>query len=226
MIVLQDVTKLYDGVAAVQDVSVAVARGEFAFLIGSNGAGKTTLIKLIIREERPDAGVVLVGGVDVARLSGVGLTKLRRRIGVVFQDTRLLPNATVAENVALPMQVRGHGGQELTTAVKTVLGRVGLEGFDVRYPRQLSGGEQRKAAIARAIVAHPEFLLCDEPTDSLSPPIAREIVELLLSINSDGVTTIVATHDRDIVNSLRRRVIHMDSGHIHADTAVGQFNVI
>ena len=226
LIVVQGVTKRYDGEPALADVSIAVARGEFAFLIGSNGAGKTTLLRILLREEAFDSGVVLVNGVDVSRIRGAALTKFRRRIGVVFQDTRLLPNATVRENVGLPLQVRGRANREID--------RRGRRGAAIacsscgykseRFPRQLSGGEQRKVALARAVIAKPDILLCDEPTDSINPTHAREIMGLLLEINSDGVTTLVATHDSEIVNNLRRRVIRMDAGAILADEPVGVFN--
>ncbi len=221
MIVLQSVTKSYGDVRAVNGVTLAISRGEFAFLMGTNGAGKTTLLRLISREEQPDAGVVLVGGGNTAEITGPGLTRLRRRMGVVYQDTRLLPNATVAENVALPLRVRGMGGAALTSDVKTVLERVRLADKEARFPRELSGGEQRKVAIARAVVANPEILLCDEPTESLSAERATEIVDLLLDINADGVTMVVATHDTGTVNRLRRRVIHMDNGCVQSDTLVG-----
>ena len=221
MIVLQSVTKSYGDVRAVNGVTLAISRGEFAFLMGTNGAGKTTLLRLISREEQPDAGVVLVGGGNTAEITGPGLTRLRRRMGVVYQDTRLLPNATVAENVALPLRVRGMGGAALTSDVKAVLERVRLADKEARFPHELSGGEQRKVAIARAVVANPEILLCDEPTESLSAERAAEIVDLLLDINADGVTTVVATHDTGTVNRLRRRVIHMDNGCVQSDTLVG-----
>ena len=221
MIVLQSVAKSYGDVRAVNGVTLAIARGEFAFLMGTNGAGKTTLLRLISREEQPDAGVVLVGGGNTAELSGSQLTRLRRRMGVVYQDTRLLPNATVAENVALPLRVRGMGGSSVASDVTAVLERVGLADKEARFPRELSGGEQRKVAIARAVVANPEILLCDEPTESLSVERAAEIVDLLLDINADGVTTVVATHDTGTVNRLRRRVIHMDDGCVQSDTLVG-----
>ncbi len=217
-------SKRYDGEVALADVSVAIARGEFAFLIGSNGAGKTTLLRILLREEPFDSGVVLVNGVDVSKLRGAALTKFRRRIGVVFQDTRLLPNATVRENVGLPLQVRGHPTRAIDAAVADVLDRVALSDKAARFPRQLSGGEQRKVALARAIVAKPDILLCDEPTDSINPAHAREIIGLLLDINSEGVTTLVATHDSEIVNNLRRRVIRMDAGAILADEPVGVFS--
>ena len=217
-------SKRYDGEVALADVSVAIARGEFAFLIGSNGAGKTTLLRILLREEPFDSGVVLVNGVDVSKLRGAALTKFRRRIGVVFQDTRLLPNATVRENVGLPLQVRGHPTRAIDAAVADVLDRVALSDKAARFPRQLSGGEQRKVALARAVVAKPDILLCDEPTDSINPAHAREIIGLLLDINSEGVTTLVATHDSEIVNNLRRRVIRMDAGAILADEPVGVFS--
>ena len=224
MIVLQDVSKRYEGFAALSDVSLSLSRGEFAFLIGTNGAGKTTLLRLLLREESFDAGVILVNGVDLSTIRGAALTKYRRKIGVVFQDTRLLPNATVRENVGLPLQVRGRSNRDVQASVAEVLDRVGLSDKASRFPRQLSGGEQRKVALARAVVARPEILLCDEPTDSINPVHAREIIDFLLNINSEGVTTLVATHDSEIVNDLRRRVIRMEAGSVLADEPVGVFS--
>ena len=224
MIVLQDVSKRYEGFAALSDVSLSLSRGEFAFLIGTNGAGKTTLLRLLLREESFDAGVILVNGVDLSTIRGAALTKYRRKIGVVFQDTRLLPNATVRENVGLPLQVRGRSIRDVQASVAEVLDRVGLSDKASRFPRQLSGGEQRKVALARAVVARPEILLCDEPTDSINPVHAREIIDFLLNINSEGVTTLVATHDSEIVNDLRRRVIRMEAGSVLADEPVGVFS--
>ncbi len=224
MIVLQGVSKTYEGFTALSNVSVSIARGEFAFLIGTNGAGKTTLLRVLLREETFDHGVVLVNGVDISTIRGASLTKFRRKIGMVFQDTRLLPNATVSENVGLPLKVRGRSNRDVSMAVTEVLGRVALSEKASRFPKQLSGGEQRKVALARAIISRPEILLCDEPTDSINPLHAREIIELLLDINAEGVTTLVATHDSDIVNDLRRRVIRMDAGSVLEDMAVGVFN--
>ena len=224
MIVLQDVSKRYEGFAALSDVSLSLSRGEFAFLIGTNGAGKTTLLRLLLREESFDAGVILVNGVDLSTIRGAALTKYRRKIGVVFQDTRLLPNATVRENVGLPLQVRGRSNRDVQASVAEVLDRVGLSDKASRFPRQLSGGEQRKVALARAVVARPEILLCDEPTDSINPVHAREIIDFLLNINSEGVTTLVATHDSEIVNDLRRRVIRMEAGSVLGDEPVGGFS--
>lgn len=224
MIVLQGVSKHYEGFTVLSNVSVSIARGEFAFLIGTNGAGKTTLLRVLLREERFDQGVVLVNGVDVSRIRGASLTKFRRKIGMMFQDTRLLPNATVSENVGLPLKVRGRSSRDVSMAVTEVLQRVALSEKASRFPKQLSGGEQRKVALARAIISRPEILLCDEPTDSINPLHAREIIELLLDINAEGVTTLVATHDSEIVNNLRRRVIRMDAGRVLEDVAVGVFN--
>ena len=221
MIVLQSVTKTYGEVRAVEDVTLAISRGEFVFLMGTNGAGKTTLLRLISREEEPDAGVVLVGGVSTTEMSSAALTRLRRRLGVVFQDTRLLPNATVSENVALPLRVRGKRRAEVEYRVSAVLERVNLVDKEARFPYELSGGEQRKVAIARAVVAGPDILLCDEPTESLSAERAADIVDLLLDINAEGVTTLVATHDLGTVNRLRRRVICMDDGEVQSDTPIG-----
>lgn len=182
------------------------------------------MLRILLREESFDSGVVLVNGVDVSKIRGAALTKFRRRIGVVFQDTRLLPNATVRENVGLPLQVRGRANREIDSAVDDVLNLVALSDKGERFPRQLSGGEQRKVALARAVISKPDVLLCDEPTDSINPAHAREIIGLLLDINSEGVTTLVATHDSEIVNNLRRRVIRMDAGAILADEPVGVFN--
>ena len=224
MIVLQGVSKTYEGFTALSNVSVSIARGEFAFLIGTNGAGKTTLLRVLLREATFDHGVVLVNGVDISTIRGASLTKFRRKIGMVFQDTRLLPNATVSENVGLPLKVRGRSNRDVSMAVTEVLARVALSEKASRFPKQLSGGEQRKVALARAIISRPEILLCDEPTDSINPLHAREIIELLLDINAEGVTTLVATHDSDIVNDLRRRVIRMDAGSVLEDMAVGVFN--
>ena len=224
MIVLQGVSKNYEGFTALSNVSVSIARGEFAFLIGTNGAGKTTLLRVLLREETFDHGVVLVNGVDISTIRGASLTKFRRKIGMVFQDTRLLPNATVSENVGLPLKVRGRSNRDVSMAVTEVLGRVARSEKASRFPKQLSGGEQRKVALARAIISRPEILLCDEPTDSINPLHAREIIELLLDINAEGVTTLVATHESDIVNDLRRRVIRMDAGSVLEDMAVGVFN--
>ena len=224
MIVLQGVTKSYAGFTALSNVSVSIARGEFAFLIGTNGAGKTTLLRVLLREEGFDQGVVLVNGVDVSTIRGAALTRFRRKIGMVFQDTRLLPNATVNENVGLPLKVRGRSNRDVSMAVAEVLKRVELSDKASRFPRQLSGGEQRKVALARAVISKPEILLCDEPTDSINPLHAREIIELLLDINAEGVTTLVATHDSEIVNNLRRRVIRMDAGSVLEDMDPGVFN--
>jgi cell division transport system ATP-binding protein len=224
VIVLQGVSKTYEGFTALSNVSVSIARGEFAFLIGTNGAGKTTLLRVLLREETFDQGVVLVNGVDISTIRDAALTKFRRKIGMVFQDTRLLPNATVSENVGLPLKVRGRSNRDVSMAVAEVLKRVDLSEKASRFPRQLSGGEQRKVALARAIISRPEILLCDEPTDSINPLHAREIIELLLDINAEGVTTLVATHDSEIVNDLRRRVIRMDAGSVLEDMAVGVFN--
>ena len=155
MIVLQGVSKTYEGFTALSNVSVSIARGEFAFLIGTNGAGKTTLLRVLLREETFDHGVVLVNGVDISTIRGASLTKFRRKIGMVFQDTRLLPNATVSENVGLPLKVRGRSNRDVSVAVTEVLGRVALSEKASRFPKQLSGGEQRKVALARAIISRP-----------------------------------------------------------------------
>jgi len=217
---LQGISVTYpSGHIALGDVSLTIQRGEFAFLVGPSGAGKSTLIGLLVRDVLPTAGEVHVAGFPVHRLSGSDVPKLRRRIGVVFQDFRLLPRRTVRENVAFALEVTGADPEHVTTATERALRIVGLARLADRYPSELSGGEQQRTAIARAIVGDPELLIADEPTGNLDPLISWEIMELLMDINRLGVTVLVATHDSDIVTTLRRRVIGLEGGRLIRDEA-------
>ena len=217
---LQGISVTYpSGHIALGDVSLTIERGEFAFLVGPSGAGKSTLIGLLVRDVLPTAGEVYVAGFAVHRLTGGEVPKLRRRIGVVFQDFRLLPRRTVRENVAFALEVTGVAPEIVTTATDRALRIVGLARLADRYPSELSGGEQQRTAIARAIVGEPELLIADEPTGNLDPLISWEIMELLMDINRLGVTVLVATHDSDIVTTLRRRVIGLEGGRLIRDEA-------
>lgn len=200
-------------------VTLEIARGEFVFLVGPSGAGKSTLVGLLVRDVMPTSGSVHVAGFDVGTLAGGEVPLLRRRVGVVFQDFRLLQRRTVRENTAFALEVTGAPREEIDTAVEQALRIVGLSRLADRYPNALSGGEQQRAAIARAIVGGPEILIADEPTGNLDPLISWEIMELLVQINQLGVTVLVATHDSDIVTTLRRRVIGLEGGRLIRDEA-------
>lgn len=224
MIVLRNVSKVYDfSITALDDVTLSIPKGDFVFLVGHNGAGKTTLLSLLVRADRASSGVVLVGGQDLALLRGSEIPLLRRRFGIVFQDLKLFPGKTVAENVALAMQVQGHTGKRARQRAADALELVGLQRKASFLPGQISGGEQRKAAIARAIVHRPEIFIADEPTASLTPEAAWEIITLLMQINQLGITTLVATHDRDVVDGFSRRVVALDNGRIVRDVQIGKF---
>ena len=215
---LSDVSVRYpSGHEGLVGVSLEIERGEFAFLVGPSGAGKSTLVGLLVRDVSPTAGTVRVADFDVHALAGRDVPRLRRRVGVVFQDFRLLPRRTVHENVAFALEVTGAPREEIEVAVEQALRIVGLSGLGDRYPDALSGGEQQRTAIARAIVGGPELLIADEPTGNLDPLISWEIMELLVQINQLGVTVLVATHDSDIVTTLRRRVIGLEGGRLIRD---------
>lgn len=225
MITFDNVTKVYQrGVGpALKDVSLTIERGEFVFLVGKSGSGKSTFLDLILRQIQPTHGTVHVLGRNVAQLSRWKVPKLRQKIGMVFQDFQLLENKTVFDNVALAMQVTGKSKKEINKAVPTVLERVGLTGKEKRLPPSLSGGEQQRVGIARAIVNKPHILLADEPTGELDPEIALEIMALLNEINEDGTTVIMATHDREIVNSMRKRVVELVDGTVVRDQHRGVY---
>ncbi|TCK26403.1 cell division transport system ATP-binding protein [Pseudonocardia endophytica] len=221
VIELRDVTKLYPASTrpALNRVSATVDRGEFVFLIGPSGSGKSTLLRLLLREDRPTSGKVLVDGQDIGSLSRRRIPRLRQRIGCVFQDFRLLSNRTVGGNVAFALEVLGRRPAEIRSAVPELLEMVGLQGKANRMPHELSGGEQQRVAIARASVNKPPLLLADEPTGNLDPETSRGIMHLLERINRSGTTVLMATHDDGIVDSMRRRVIELDDGVVQRDEA-------
>ena len=224
MITLDDVSKRYpNGTYALRDVDLDVEAGDFVFLVGASGAGKSTLIRLLIREELPTTGRVVVDGEDVAFLRRGQVPKLRRKVGVVFQDFKLLPTKTVAENVGFALVVTGHSGEVVRDETERVLTLVGLANRREHFPNQLSGGEQQRTAIARALVNRPQILIADEPTGNLDPVTSWEIIKLLTRVNELGTTLVMATHNAEIVNALRRRVIHLDHGRVVRDEREGQY---
>ena len=224
LIRLRNVKKTYKtGVTAVQDVSLSINKGEFVFIIGSTGCGKSTLIKMMYREEKPNSGQIIVGGVDVGKLRNGKVYKIRRKIGVVFQDYKLLPKSTVYENVAFALEIFGAPKDEIHSKVIKVLDLVGLKHKVKSYPAQLSGGEQQRVAIARAIVNGPKLLICDEPTGNLDPKTSMEIMKVLDEINKLGTTIVMVTHSIDIVKEMNKRVIVLDSGRVLKDYAEGEY---
>ena len=219
---LVDVSKVYPNrKRALADVDLVVPEGDFIFLVGPSGAGKSTLIKLLIRDELPTSGLVYVAGRDVARLPRRQVPKLRRRIGIVFQDFKLLPSKTVWENVAFALEVTGTPGRLIRPAVERVLAIVGLTAQQRQRPSQLSGGEQQRTAIARALVHDPTVIIADEPTGNLDPLISWEIIQLLLRINQLGTTVLMATHNAEVVTALRRRVVALEEGRVVRDEIGG-----
>jgi len=225
MIEFQDVSVTYpNGVSALRSIDLRVVEGEFLFVVGSTGTGKSTLLKLVYREEVATEGTVIVAGQNVGKLRGGRIPKLRRSIGVVFQDFRLLPEKTAWENVAFAMYVIGAPRKEMRVRVAEVLDLVGLLNRSDAYPHQLSGGEQQRIAIARALVNKPQVILADEPTGNLDPDTSWEIVQLLDQVNSRGTTVIVASHDQHIVDKLRKRVVRLDDGTIVSDEARGTYH--
>ena len=217
--------KVYNnGVTAVADLNVTIGRGEFVFVIGASGSGKSTFIKMLYREEKPTNGQVYVGGVNVAKLRNSKVFKLRRKLGIVFQDFKLLPKLTVYENVAFALESIGMNNREIRPKVIKALENVGLKDKMRSFPNQLSGGEQQRVCIARAIVNNPKLLICDEPTGNLDPDISREIVSILEKINSEyGTTIIMATHDRETVNRMKRRVLLLENGVLASDDKEGSY---
>lgn len=225
MISLQNVSKTYpNGTQAMENVSFSIAKGEFVFIVGSSGSGKSTLIKTLLKEEEPTSGRIIVHNKDITKLKRRRIPYLRRDIGIVFQDFRLLPNKTVYDNVAFAMQVVEASPREIRRTVPVVLGLVGIAKKFRCYPHQLSGGEQQRVALARAIANNSPVLIADEPTGNLDPATSWEIMKLLQDINSRGVTVIVATHEREIVNTLRKRVIEIHKGQITRDSCEGGYD--
>ena len=220
MILLDRVTKIYDRKgAALERISLHVEPKEFVIIVGASGAGKSTLLKLLTREEKPTSGKIIVGGIDYEHLKDKNIPMLRRKIGVVFQDFKLLPNKTVYENVAFALEITGIGSREIKHTVPRVLEIVGLKGKEKSYPSELSGGERQRVAIARAVVRQPKILIADEPTGNLDPKHAWDVVRVLEKINRFGTTVLLTTHNQEIVNTLKRRVVTIKDGHIVSDKA-------
>ena len=225
VVLLHDVTKVYpNGKVALRDVDLAIPEGDFVFLVGPSGAGKSTLIKLLIRDELATRGSVSLDGHDLGRLRRRAVPKMRRKIGIVFQDFKLLPTKSVWENVAFALEVTGTPGRRIRPAVDRVLALVGLTAQARQLPSQLSGGEQQRTAIARALVHEPRLVIADEPTGNLDPLISWEIIQLLLRINEMGVTVLMATHDAEVVTALRRRVVALEDGRIVRDEVGGAYH--
>lgn len=225
MIHMKNLKKIYDdtGTIALENINLDVKKGEFVFLVGPSGAGKSTFIKLLLREVVPDEGVLTVNGRDVIRMNKKDVPYLRRGLGVIFQDYRLLPDKTVYENVAFAMQVIEAPRRLIQRNVNNVLEIVGLRDKYKCFPNQLSGGEQQRVAIARAIVNNPTILIADEPTGNLDPETSWEIMDIFLKINAAGTTILMATHDKEIVNIMKKRVIAIEDGHIVRDEMRGRY---
>lgn len=224
MITFEHVTKTYQHKnVGLEDVSLHIQAGEFVSIVGQSGSGKTTLAKLIIAEEHPDRGRIVIGGWDITRIPHGDVPTLRRQIGVVFQDFKLLPRKTLFENVAFALEVAGESNERIAAVVPQVLKIVGLENKVDRYPDHISGGEQQRVVIARSLVHRPKLLVADEPTGNLDSINAQEIITLLQKINEFGTTVVLVTHNREIVNMLKKRVITIDHGHIIADQKAGKY---
>lgn len=224
LIEVKNVYKQYkNGVTALSDITLSIPKGDFVFVIGSTASGKSTLIKLLYRQEKPSRGEVYVGGINVSKLRNRKVYKLRRKLGIVFQDYKLLQNLTVFENVAFALEIYGLPENEVRKKVMNAIEKVGLKEKIRSYPDQLSGGEQQRVSIARAIVNNPKILICDEPTGNLDPTTSMGIMEIINKINEDGTTVIMATHDKDIVNYYKKRVIKLEKGILVGDTVKGGY---
>ena len=224
MIVFEGVTKVYDpNVIALNDVSFAIDKGEFVFVVGASGSGKSTMIRLLLKELEPTKGRIVVGGRDLTRLKRSKVPLLRRNVGCVFQDFKLLPNRTAAENVAYALKVQGESNANIRRKVPEVLSLVGLADKMSSLPDELSGGEQQRVSIARAVVNHPPLLICDEPTGNLDPDTSVGIMQLLYRINRAGTTILMVTHDREMVDKMRKRVIALEDGRLARDERRGGY---
>lgn len=225
MILLDRVTKIYnkDATPALERVSLHVEPKEFVIIVGASGAGKSTLFKLLTREEKPSSGKIIVGGIDYENLKDRDIPLLRRKIGTVFQDFKLLPNKTVFENIAFALEIAGTSKREIDYTIPKVLDIVGLKGKEKNMPNELSGGERQRVAIARAIVRQPKILIADEPTGNLDPKHAWDIISVLEKINRFGTTVLLTTHNQDIVNKLKRRVITIKDGKVISDQATSGY---
>jgi cell division transport system ATP-binding protein len=227
MILLDRVTKIYNKTnVALDRVSLHVEPKEFVIIVGPSGAGKSTFLKLLTREERPNSGKIVVGGIDFEHLKDKRIPLIRRKIGVVFQDFKLLPNKTTFENIAFALEIVGATNSEINHTVPRVLSIVGLKGKEKQYPWQLSGGERQRVAIARAIARQPKILIADEPTGNLDPAHAWDVIKVLEKINNYGTTVLLTTHNQDIVNKLRRRVITIQDGKLVSDKARGNYGKV
>jgi cell division transport system ATP-binding protein len=224
MVVFDGVTKVYDpDVAALRDVSFVIDKGEFVFIVGASGSGKSTIIRLLIKEIEPTRGRIIVGGRDLGRLRRSTVPMLRRNVACVFQDFKLLPNRTAYENVAYALKVRGENRDTIRRTVPEVLALVGLSHKASSHPGELSGGEQQRVSIARAVANHPPLLVCDEPTGNLDPDTSVGIMQLLYRINMAGTTILMVTHDREMVDKMRKRVIALDGGRLARDERRGGY---
>lgn len=227
MIRLENVTKVYEGgTIAAHDVSFEMQKGEFTFLVGPSGSGKSTLIRLMLRDEPVTRGKIWVAGKDITTLPKWKIPFLRRSVGTVFQDYKLLPNKTVGENVAFALEVLGRPRSVIAPQVDQVLDLVGLSDKGARYPKQLSGGEQQRVSVARAFVNRPPIMLCDEPTGNLDPKTSVGIMKLLDRINRTGTTIVMATHDHAIVDAMQRRVVALEQGRVMRDEEAGRYEKV
>ncbi len=224
---IKNCSKVYkNGVTALANVNLSIKKGEFVFIIGPTASGKSTLIKMLYREERPTEGEVYVGGINVGKLRNGKVYKLRRKLGVVFQDFKLLPKLTVYENVAFPLETQGFKASEIKPKVMTALELVGLKEKVRSMPKELSGGEMQRVCIARAIVNEPKVLICDEPTGNLDPETSKDIMKTINRINKElGTTVVMATHDKEIVNKMKKRVITIEDGVKVSDIERGEYKV-
>jgi len=224
MLHFRNITKIYQGQqTALKDINLDIEPGEFVSIVGQSGTGKTTLVKLILAEERPTKGQIVIGGWDITDIKQREIPTLRRQIGVVFQDFKLLPRKTLFENVAFALEVAGEGQDKITEIVPQVLKIVGLEKKMNRWPNQISGGEQQRVVVARSLAHRPKILVADEPTGNLDSINSRDIIDLLKKINDFGTTVILVTHNREVVNDLRRRVITLEDGMIISDQKRGKY---
>jgi cell division transport system ATP-binding protein len=224
MIEFEGVAKIYEpGVVALSEVTFLIEKGEFVFVVGASGSGKSNLVRLLLKELEPTEGKIVVGGRDLGRLKRTKIPMLRRNVGCVFQDFKLLPNRTTAENVAYALKVQGESRNSIRRKVPEVLTLVGLPDKMNSYPDQLSGGEQQRVSIARAVVNHPPLLVCDEPTGNLDPDTSVGIMQLLYRINRSGTTILMVTHDREMVDKMRRRVIALEDGRLARDERRGGY---
>jgi cell division transport system ATP-binding protein len=224
MILFENVTKVYEpDVTALDSVNFAIDKGEFVFVVGASGSGKTTLVRLLLKELEPSDGRIILGGRDLGRLGHSKVPRLRRNLGCVFQDFKLLPSRTAAENVAYALKVQGESNASIRKKVPEVLSMVGLSHKANSLPTELSGGEQQRVSIARAVVNHPALLICDEPTGNLDPDTSVGIMQLLYRINRSGTSILMVTHDREMVDKMRKRVIQLEDGRLSRDERRGGY---